>query len=114
MARKVEVTLVDDIDETPADRNVTFALDGKTYEIDFSQANYDKLAGALAPFVEKGRRVTASRTARSSSPVRRSSTGGSSNAAAVRAWASENGYEVSDRGRIPADVVAAYEAAHNK
>lgn len=32
--------------------------------------------------------------------------------AAVRAWAEENGYEVSPRGRVPADVLAAYEAAN--
>ncbi|MDF1487733.1 histone-like nucleoid-structuring protein Lsr2 [Tessaracoccus caeni] len=113
MARKVEVTLVDDIDGTPAERNVTFALEGKTYEIDLSQGNYDKLAEALAPFVEKGRRVTGSRsTARSGSAPRRTPVP-AGNAAAIRSWASENGYEVSDRGRIPADVVAAYEAAHN-
>lgn len=112
MARKVEVTLVDDIDGTPAERNVTFALEGKTYEIDLSQANSDKLAEVLAPFIEKGRRVTGSRTTTRSSAGRRTPVP-AGNAAAIRGWASENGYEVSDRGRIPADVVAAYEAAHN-
>lgn len=30
---------------------------------------------------------------------------------AIRQWAKDNGHEVSDRGRIRADVVAAYEAA---
>ncbi|HMR50750.1 MAG TPA: Lsr2 family protein [Arachnia sp.] len=112
MARKVEVTLVDDIDGSPADRNVTFALDGKTYEIDLSEGNIARLSEALAPFIESGRRVTRSATARAAAPVRRSGAS-SSNAAAIRVWAAENGHEVSDRGRIPADVVAAYEAANS-
>jgi hypothetical protein len=30
---------------------------------------------------------------------------------AVRAWAKDNGYEVADRGRLPADVTGAYLAA---
>jgi hypothetical protein len=33
-------------------------------------------------------------------------------AAAVRAWARQQGVAVSDRGRPPADVVRRYEAAH--
>ena len=112
MARKVEVTLVDDIDGNPAERNVTFALDGKTYEIDLSQDNYDRLAEALAPFIEAGRRVTRTPAPRAVASSRRSASS-QSNAAAIRAWAAENGHEVSDRGRIPAGVVAAYEAANN-
>ncbi|MFG2894958.1 histone-like nucleoid-structuring protein Lsr2 [Streptomyces sp. NPDC048248] len=31
----------------------------------------------------------------------------------VRQWARENGYDVPERGRIPADVRKAYDAAHN-
>ena len=41
---------------------------------------------------------------------RPASGGGSS--ADVRAWARENGFAVSERGRIPAEIWAAYEAAH--
>ena len=39
MAQKVEVHLEDDLDGGPADDTVTFALDGKDYEIDLSTAN---------------------------------------------------------------------------
>jgi len=112
MARKVEVTLVDDIDGSPAERNVTFRFDGKTYEIDLSADNYARLAEALAPFIGSGRRVTRTSTVRAAAPGRRTGSS-SSNAAEIRVWAAENGHEVSDRGRIPADVVAAYEAANN-
>lgn len=31
--------------------------------------------------------------------------------AAVRSWARENGYTVADRGRVPADVLTAYQNA---
>ncbi len=31
--------------------------------------------------------------------------------AAVRAWARENGYEIADRGRVPATVLTAYQQA---
>lgn len=31
---------------------------------------------------------------------------------AIREWARANGYDVSDRGRIPADVMDAYSAAN--
>ena len=30
----------------------------------------------------------------------------------MRAWARENGYEVADRGRLPAEIADAYTAAH--
>lgn len=30
----------------------------------------------------------------------------------IRDWARKNGYSVSDRGRIPSDVLEAYDAAH--
>jgi hypothetical protein len=33
-------------------------------------------------------------------------------AAAIRTWAKENGYEISDRGRVPASIREAYATAH--
>ncbi|CAM5611462.1 hypothetical protein SBADM41S_11915 [Streptomyces badius] len=50
MAQKVQVLLVDDLDGVEADETVTFALDGKTYEIDLATANADKLRGLLEPY----------------------------------------------------------------
>jgi len=57
VAQKVQVLLVDDIDGGEADETVTFALDGKTYEIDLTTANADKLRGLLEPYVKGGRRT---------------------------------------------------------
>ncbi|MFD1829222.1 MULTISPECIES: histone-like nucleoid-structuring protein Lsr2 [Streptomyces] len=110
MAQKVQVLLVDDLDGGEADETVTFALDGKTYEIDLTTANADKLRGLLEPYVKNGRR-TGGRSARGKAP--RSSGGGSSpDTAKIRAWAKENGYEVNDRGRVPANIREAYEKAN--
>ncbi len=109
MARKVQMILLDDIDGSEAKRTVTFALDGKNYEIDLNEANLDKLSSAMDPFIEKARKTTA--TTRRASTTRRPAAGGS-DASAVRTWAREHGFEVSDRGRVPKEIRDAYEAAH--
>jgi len=108
VAQKVQVLLVDDIDGGEADETVTFALDGKTYEIDLTTANADKLRSLLEPYVKNGRR-TGGRSARGKA---RPSGGGSQDTAKIRAWAKENGYEVNDRGRVPANIREAYEKAN--
>ncbi|WP_062462085.1 histone-like nucleoid-structuring protein Lsr2 [Demequina soli] len=107
MAQKVQVVLVDDIDGSVATETVSFSLDGSSYEVDLSEANASALRDALAPWISAGRRTTARK-----SPARArraSSTGG--DAAAIRAWAKANGVEVPERGRIPAKVREAYDAA---
>ncbi|CAM5240476.1 Lsr2 family protein [Streptomyces hirsutus] len=110
MAQKVQVLLVDDLDGVEADETVTFALDGKTYEIDLTTANADKLRGLLEPYVKGGRRTGG----RASSGARkaRATSGGNQDTAAIRAWAKENGHEVNDRGRVPAAIREAYERAN--
>lgn len=118
MAQKVQVLLVDDVDGGTADETVTFGLDGVTYEIDLTAENAAKLRDALAPWVGHGRRVGGrSSSGRASSG--RSSSGSSSSRSAraneaqeIREWAKENGYQVSERGRISAEVRQAYDAAH--
>lgn len=114
MARKIIHQLVDDIDGTVLDagagETVSFSLDGTAYEIDVSDQNAAELRDAFAPFISAGRSVS---TARSSSAKPRRSAGGSSHdLAAVRAWARDNGLAVSERGRIAASVLEAYDAAH--
>ncbi|EMF57149.1 Lsr2 protein [Streptomyces bottropensis ATCC 25435] len=110
VAQKVQVLLVDDLDGGEADETVTFALDGKTYEIDLTTANADKLRGLLDPYVKGGRR-TGGRAAGGRGKTR-AAVGGSQDTAAIRAWAKENGYEVNDRGRVPASIREAYEKAN--
>jgi hypothetical protein len=119
MARKVQVILSDDLDDSiPADETVTFALDGTTYEIDLSDKNAAEMRDAFGKYVSAARKV-GSRGGRSSGAGRSRATGGGGGgrmdreqAGAIRDWARKNGHQVSDRGRIPAAVVEAFEAAH--
>lgn len=111
MAKRIITELVDDLDgATLGDTGstISFALEGKAYEIDLSPDNAQKLRDALAPFISAGRRSGSSSSAKTTISTRRSS---QQNLAAIRAWANENGHSVSDHGRIPATVMAAYEAA---
>lgn len=112
MAQKVQVLLVDDIDGGPAEETVTFGLDGVSYEIDLTTENAAKLRDAIAPWVGHGRKVgRTSRTAAArTTPARSRSSRG--DAQAIRDWAKSHGHKVSERGRISAEVKAAYEAAH--
>jgi hypothetical protein len=110
VAQKVQVLLVDDLDGGEADETVTFALDGKTYEIDLTTANADKLRGLLDPYAKSGRR-TGGRSAGGRGKGR-VVTGGTKDTAEIRKWAKENGYNVNDRGRVPAEIREAYEKAN--
>ncbi|WP_369054966.1 histone-like nucleoid-structuring protein Lsr2 [Kineococcus terrestris] len=129
MAQKVQVLLVDDIDGGEAAETVSFALDGVNYEIDLSDEHASALRDAFAPWVGHARRVGArtggrrgsgssssssstSSSSSSSSRASKSSDGPSRDTGAVRAWAKENGYTVSERGRISSEVLEAYDAAH--
>lgn len=109
MAQRVKIVLTDDIDGGDADETITFALDGNTYEIDLSTANAAKLRDALQPFVTAGRKTSGRARGRRRTVPAAASTG---NATDIRAWAQQQGIQVSARGRVPADVRAAYEAAH--
>ena len=109
MAQRVNLTLVDDIDGSDATETVSFGLDGTTYEIDLNDGNAAALRDALSGYVGHARKVASGRRARRTSSGSSSS---SSNTKDVREWARANGHEVSDRGRISADVQQAYDAAH--
>lgn len=108
MAQKIHITLVDDIDQSVADENVTFGLDGINYEIDLSAENAAALRESLAAFIASGRRV-GGRAVRGRGPA--APKAGSSDVAAIRAWARDNGYTVHERGRIQAEIRDAYSAA---
>ncbi len=106
MAQKIQTLLIDDVDGGPADETVTFGLDGVSYEIDLTAANAAKLRDAIGVWVGSARKV-----GRTGGRARRRAAG-ASDAQAIRDWAKANGREVSNRGRISAELKAAYEAAH--
>lgn len=120
MAQRTIVELVDDLDGTTSDdiETVSFALDGVSYEIDLGGDNAAKLRDALAEFVESGRK-TGGRVKRRTTPTAGRAAGTGSTRSreqtqAIREWAKKNGHDVSDRGRIPASVIDAFEAAHGE
>jgi nucleoid-associated protein Lsr2 len=111
MAQRVNIVLEDDLDGSEADETVTFALDGVTYEIDLNAKNAAALRDALAQYVGHARRAAGRRAAGRPAGSGRSG-GGKRDLGDVREWARSNGHQVSDRGRISAEVQAAYDKAH--
>lgn len=105
MAKKTVVYLIDDIDGSDATDTINFAIDGVNYEIDLNEKNAAELRKAFETWTKNARRVSGRRS-RGRTPTRGAST---SDAALIRQWARENGYEVSERGRVPAEIREAYE-----
>jgi hypothetical protein len=114
MARRIVHQLVDDIDgsvlEVGEGETVHFSLNGTSWEIDLNSAHAEELRAALEPYITAGRRAGSSSSPRSSAPRKRP--GRNPEVAAIRAWANSNGHSLSERGRIPASVVEAYNKAH--
>lgn len=112
MAKQVITLLTDDLDGGEADRTVEFGLDGVNYTIDLSDKNAGKLRKALDAYIHAGSRVgrgvvesrRSGRRGVATSPTRSDRDLNR----AIREWAVQNGYEVSERGRIPSSVVQAY------
>lgn len=106
MARKIVTMFFDDVTgEEVSDkdvRHVEFTFDGVSYVLDLSPASHEKMVAAFAPWVENATRVPASRSPRKTATRR--------DLDEVRVWARENGFEVSDRGRVPKRVLDAYDA----
>jgi hypothetical protein len=108
MAKQIvtETHYTDDLDGSTAVGTIQFGFEGIDYEIDLSRANTKAFEKAMALYVGHARKV---RSTRGRSKATRSS---GRDLAAIRAWASSNGYEVSERGRIAGAVIEAYDAAH--
>ena len=104
MAQKIQTLFIDDIDGGEADGTIRFGLDATEYEIDLSAKHSDELRDALKSYIAHARKVggTARRGSRKPSAI---------DTVAVRAWARENGLDIKERGRVPADVVTKYRQA---
>ncbi|SRR5712691_1799570 len=111
VAQKVSVTFACDYDskEIPNGEHLTraFSLDGRDYEIDLCEKHSQKFDEALKRFTDKARRATGRVTR-----TKRRTTANRQHSADIRSWAKQSGITVSDRGRIPAQVIAKYEASH--
>ena len=111
MAEKVTVQLVDDIDGTQAESTVEFALDGVSYAIDLSEANATRLRDSLASYVTNATRTGGRKRpgGKQKTATPAPSTADRERNQAIRDWAKQQGLAVSDRGRIPASIIAQYD-----
>ena len=118
MAQQTTVRFIDDLDGSDATGSVGFSLEGRNYQIDLSDENAAKLRDALAPFIDVARKLGGrssrrpGRTQRQTAVAEKPARSTREDASAIREWAREHGHQVSDRGRISADVQAAYDKAH--
>ena len=122
MAQRVSVVLEDDMDGSPAQESVSFSLDGQGYVIDLNSSNAEALRDALSAYIGHARKAGSGSRAPRPSRSRGNAGGGTGSAPAVRVdreqiravreWARRNGRQVSDRGRIAAPIMEAYNQAH--
>ena len=108
MAQKIQTLFIDDIDGGEAAGTVHFALDGADYEIDLSTKHTDELHKALGKYIGRARKVGGTRRATRGAGRRGAST---IDTHKVREWAKEQGIDIKDRGRVPANVVEQYRTA---
>ena len=111
MARREIVVLEDDLEGGKADETVKFSLDGVQYEIDLSQKNATKLRDAFAQYTGRARRVGRGGVVvggRAAARARGSAAADREQNKAIRAWAKRKGKNISDRGRIPQEIVDEY------
>jgi thiazole synthase ThiGH ThiG subunit len=110
MAQQVKIVMVSDLGGGPADETVQFGLDGTRYEIDLATDEAVALRDAFKQYIQAGRKAAASATGRSKdrsagASAKRDTT------RKIREWAKEKGYRVSERGRIPTEIIGAYQKA---
>ena len=113
MARKMVVELVDDLDGSviPAGEgeHITFSVNGVDYEIDLKTKNAREFLKTMDFYIDHATKVGSHkrrRTAKAGSAPSRSQ------ARKVREWAAASGYQIASRGRIPAEIQEAFDAAH--
>lgn len=113
MAQKLQVLLTCDLDddEVEAVETVTFGYDGTSYAFELCGEHLEELNNVMQGYIASARRADGP-ARRSRSTAAASRAGGREGLGAVRQWARGAGYEVSDRGRIPAEIREAYDAAH--
>jgi hypothetical protein len=116
VATRTIVEMTDDLDGSEADETILFGLDGMTYEIDLNKAHAEGLRDALTRYIEAGRRAgrasgdgrAAPRNGNGRKPARMDP----AQRKAIRSWANDNGFTISQTGRIPREALEAWEKAH--
>lgn len=126
MARITQVVVTCDLEggEVTASESISFTYGGKTYTLDLCKKHLEEVKGTLDGFASvahpsgrapRGRaRKGAAASGRAPRAARAAAAPRGESQAEIREWAREQGYAVGDRGRIPAEVRNAYEAAQPK
>ena len=107
MAQRTQVELVDDIDGSRARGTVRFTVEGREWELDLSAEHLAQFAEDMRRWTQHARRVGVHHGA-GRRPARRDP----AQTAHIRTWAAANGFDVGPRTPISAQIVQAYEAAH--
>jgi hypothetical protein len=108
--QKAVVSLIDDLDGSVADVTVTFGYQGQEYEIDLNQEHANEMRETLGSYAVHARTVRAHRQQHAGRGPRRTAAS-RQRSAQMRAWATEHGFAIKERGRVPVEVVEAYEEA---
>jgi hypothetical protein len=112
MAQKIQTLIIDDLDGSQAEGTVRFALDGAQYEIDLNAVHAGELRTTLARYTEAARKVTGTSRRPTRNTAKAAANGLSTTE--IRDWAKANGFDIKERGRVPADVVARFRSATGK
>jgi len=118
MAQRTQVLLTCDVHDVHVEAvgTVVFTVEGQAFECEMCEAHLAEFRQAMEIWSSYSRPVgragsTGGRAAKSARGARpRSSVGPST--AEVREWARAQGIPVNTRGRVPADLHAAYAEAH--
>lgn len=85
------------------------------YRIDLRPTNADKIESVFAPYIKVAEEVSSAGKARTKTSTATKTSGSGRSVEqlkAIRDWAGKNGFDVSPRGRIKAEVIDAFDAAH--
>jgi hypothetical protein len=121
VARKIVVQVSCDRcgGEVDTDKAVELSFGGVDYRTDLCAQHAAELTAALDPFLSVAERNDTRRRSSlapgrpSDGQVRRPTRRDPAQVGAIRTWARANGYEISDRGRIPREVEDAYNRRSN-
>ena len=112
-------------EDVAGEESVSFSYDGYTYGLDLCREHAEDFHGTIQGLIGIStsrerigaglRRAASSVPAPApSAPARMPARRDREQLNAIRGWANSHGYKVSTRGRIPADVEEAYQAAFRR
>jgi hypothetical protein len=117
MAERIYVQVVDDIDgkvlREGEGETIHFSVDGVSYEIDLSVKHAREFRKSMSPYTSSATRINGKRRGgKTSSHQEKPTRIDPFQSKHIRQWANANGYSIGKKGRIPTNVLNAYNAAN--